>query len=101
MSIFKNRNNWRTAGTWILLMVLFMMQLLVYTWCRVQCVRVGYEISQESDNYQKLISIQNSLKIELERLKSPQRIASIAQYQLGMITPTSQQTRMIAVHETH
>ncbi len=101
MSIFKNGNNWRTTATWIFLMTLLVMQLLVYTWSRVQCVRVGYEISRETENYQKLTGIQNTLTIELERLKSPQRIASIAQYQFGMITPTSQQIRMIAVHETH
>ncbi|MFP4346707.1 MAG: septum formation initiator family protein [Thermodesulfobacteriota bacterium] len=101
MNIFKSGNNWRITGAWILLMTLFIMQLLVYTWTRVQCVQVGYEIAQETDTYQKLMGIQNTLKIELERLKSPQRIASIAQYQLGMITPTSQHIRMIAVHETH
>ena len=101
MGMFKSGNKWRTTGTWILLMALFIMQLLVYTWCRVQCVRVGYEIARESDNYQKLMGIQNTLKIELERLKSPQRIASIAQYQLGLISPASQQIRMIAVHETN
>lgn len=101
MSLFRNENNFRTAGTWILLMTLFVMQLLVYTWCRVQCVRVGYEIARETDDYQKLMGIQNTLKIELERLRSPQRIAGIAQYQLGLVTPASQQIRMIALHEAN
>jgi cell division protein FtsL len=36
--------------------------------------------------------MQDNLKIELARLKSPQRIAKIAREQLGLVRPTPQQT---------
>jgi len=84
-------NNNQKAVTWIIIMAVFIIQLLVYTWCRMQCVRTGYEISKETDNYHKQIAIQNTLKIELERLKSPERIARIAKYQLGLVTPDEHQ----------
>ncbi|WP_207688053.1 septum formation initiator family protein [Desulfonema limicola] len=77
-------------------MIIFILQLLVYTWCRMQCVRTGYEISIETEEYHKQISIQNTLKIELERLKSPERIARIAKYQLGLVTPGENQKINIA-----
>ena len=35
---------------------------------------------------------QNNLKIELARLKSPDRIAKIAKQQLGLIMPTTDKT---------
>jgi cell division protein FtsL len=38
-------------------------------------------------------AMQDNLKIEFARLKSPSRIAKIARTQLGLITPTS--TKMI------
>jgi cell division protein FtsL len=39
----------------------------------------------------QLAAMQDNLKIELARLKSPSRIATIAKTQLGLITPTSKQ----------
>jgi len=76
-------------------MTLFILELFFYTWCRVQTVRLGYEISSEMNQQQKLISYQNNLKIELARLKSPERIADIAREQLGMIMPTSEKTILL------
>lgn len=87
----RNHYNFSVAGLWIIFMLIFIVQLLVYTWCRVQCVNVGYEISRETDNRQQLLAIQNRLKIELERLRSPERIADIAVKRLGLITPDSRQ----------
>ncbi|MGE0086428.1 MAG: hypothetical protein AB7S75_18630 [Desulfococcaceae bacterium] len=83
--------NFRVAGMWIVFLIIFIAQLLVYTWCRMQCIHIGYEISMETDNWQQLLTIQNRLKIEMERLRSPERIADIAAKRLGMITPTSLQ----------
>jgi cell division protein FtsL len=39
--------------------------------------------------------MQDNLKIELARLKSPRRIARIARERLGLITPTPEQTILI------
>ena len=75
------------TGLWILIMVLLISELYSYTWCRIQCVKTGYQISKETDKNLKLIALQKNLKIEIARLKSPRRIAKIATQQLGLIMP--------------
>jgi cell division protein FtsL len=79
----------------IIFMTIFLGELLFFTWCRVQTIGTGYEISKETQRHQDLINFQNNLKIELARLKSPERIAKIAKNQLGLITPTPEQMIII------
>ena len=76
---------------WLVLMGLFIGELLFYTWSRVQCVQIKYDIAKETKRQRQLIALQDNLKIELANLKSPQRIATIARHQLGLITPTTKQ----------
>jgi cell division protein FtsL len=73
----------------------FMAELLFYTWSRVQCIQVRYEISELNAEQQRLVMLQENLKIELARLKAPQRIANIAKQQLGLVAPTSKQLIVI------
>ena len=91
----KNNGGIKITGVWIILMVLFIAELFIYTWCRVNCIGVGYEISKETKKQQELIALQNNLKIELASLKSPERIAKIAKDQLGLIVPSKGQTIII------
>ena len=84
----KSTRKLKTTIIWITLMTVFIAELLFYTWCRVQCVGVGYEISEATHNHQELITSQNSLKVELASLKSPERIEKIAS-KLGLIIPAS------------
>ena len=79
------------AAIWLMMMGLFIGELLFYTWCRVQCVQVKYAISQETERLQHLTTLRDNLKIELAHLKSPHRITTIAQEQLGLIKPRSKQ----------
>jgi cell division protein FtsL len=79
----------------IIFMTIFLGELLFFTWCRVQTIGTGYEISKETQRRQDLINFQNNLKIELARLKSPERIAKIAKNQLGLVTPTPEQMIII------
>lgn len=88
-----------TTGIWILIMSLFIGELLFYTWCRVQCIRTGYEITRETEKHEKLIKRQNNLKIEISRLKSPERIARIAKFELGLALPGPGQ--VIVVNEAN
>ncbi len=76
-------------------MGLFIAELLFYTWCRVQSIQVRYEISELGANQERMVRLQDNLKIELARLKSPQRIAKIAKQQLGLVAPTSKQLIII------
>jgi cell division protein FtsL len=76
-------------------MGLFIAELLFYTWSRVQCVQIRYEISDITANQKRLERLQDNLKIELARLKAPQRISKIAKEQLGLVAPTSKQLIVI------
>jgi len=79
------------AAIWISIMVIFIVELLFYTWCRVQCVQLGYAVSELTENQRRHQTMHNNLKIELARLKSPNRIVNIAKARLGLIMPTSEQ----------
>jgi cell division protein FtsL len=70
----------RSAMTlWVLLIVVFMAELLVYSWCRVQYVHTGYEITEARQKGQVLIALQDELKVEEAHLRSPERIRDIAE----------------------
>ncbi|MFC1859931.1 septum formation initiator family protein [Thermodesulfobacteriota bacterium] len=88
----KNLHNPKTIGIGVLILFIFVGELLFYTWSRVQCIQTGYEISSGKNRQQQLLTLQNNLKIELARLKSPQRIAKIARERLGLVMPSARQT---------
>jgi len=80
------------TGVWIAVMALFFMQGLFYVWCRVQCTNAGYAIEQEKNREETLLKVRRTLNIELARLKSPERIETIARTRLGLIMPDAQRT---------
>ena len=80
---------------YLALMAVFISELLFYTWCRVQCVQIRYDISDQISEQVNLEALRNNLKIELARLKSPKRISKIARERLGLIMPTSKQTMVL------
>ena len=87
----KQRNP-KVTIAWLVVMFAFIAELLFYTWCRVQYVQVQYEIQEYTTRIRKLSAMQDNLKIELARLKSPQRISKIAREQLGLVRPSPKQT---------
>ncbi len=94
----KSRKNPRTlkeTGIWIILMFFFISELFLYTWSRVQCVRIGYEISKVAIRQKEFVALQNNLNLELASLKSPARIAEIAKIRFGLKMPTSEQMIII------
>ena len=90
----KQRNP-KATFIFLCLMLFFIAELLFYTWCRVQSVRIKYEITEQTAHIRQLSTMQDNLKIEFARLKSPSRIAKIARTQLGLITPSSKQMILI------
>ena len=86
-------SKWVSLG--IVLMVVFIGELLAYTWCRVQYIGAGYDISQAVSEHQQLSTVQKKLQIELARLKSPERLAKIASRYMGLNMPTSKQMMVI------
>lgn len=80
---------------WLAIMLVFIVELFAYTWSRVQCVRMGYEIATQSRSYEQQRTIRKNLAIELARLKAPKRIEALGR-QLGLTPPA---TRQIVVME--
>ena len=88
----RKQRNPKVTIAWIVLLIAFISELGFFAWCRVQYVGVKYVIQEQTTRNRKLLAMQDNLKIELRRLKSPRRISKIAREQLGLITPTPQQT---------
>lgn len=85
-----------SAGfVWLLVLLMFIGEMFFYAWCRVQCVQIGIAISQENHKQHELSTRQNSLNIELARLKSPENISRIARQKLDMQLPEPQQIVMV------
>jgi cell division protein FtsL len=76
---------------WLMILLFFLSEIFFYTWCRVQCTHIGYEIADIVKEHEQLLADQIQLKIEMERLKSPKRIEKIAREKFGLIPPTPQQ----------
>jgi len=87
----RKQRNPKVTAIFLCLMFVFIAELFFYTWCRVQSVRIKYEITGQTARIGQLSAMQDNLEIEIARLKSPSRIAKIAKMQLGLITPTSKQ----------
>ncbi|MEW5908694.1 MAG: hypothetical protein AB1659_02710 [Thermodesulfobacteriota bacterium] len=77
--------------TWASILFVFMAELFFYTWCGVQSVKFGYDISKIAARQKELLKLQKNLTIELARLKSPQRITETAQSRFGLIVPAPEQ----------
>lgn len=81
----------RISALSVFLLLMVLAELFFYTWCRVQCVQTGYAIANESRKQEELRVMQNSLKIELARLKAPEMISRIARDRLSLAAPEPQQ----------
>ena len=91
----KNNSDRRMTWTWVMVLFLFIAELLFSAYCRVQCVQVGIAISSERNKQKELTALQNSLKIELARLKAPERISIIARGKLGLGMPDPAQIVLV------
>ncbi len=77
----------RHIGYSVVLMLLFLVEFFTRTWCGVQCIRTGYDISQATLKQQELIDLGKNLEIELGRLKSPQVLGGMAREKLNLTIP--------------
>ncbi|RTZ96577.1 MAG: hypothetical protein DSY90_10055 [Deltaproteobacteria bacterium] len=89
-----NRKKPRRVGTWIVLLIICVAELFAYTWCRVQHVRTGYEITKITARTRQLNEERNRLITEMAQLKSLARMTKIA-HELGLKQPDPAQVRVI------
>jgi len=84
-----------SIGIGVVLLFILMGEFLFYTWCRVQCVRSGYRITEAKKRNKELVNLQKNLQVELAGLKSPDRIGRIAREKLGLVMPEPKQIIVI------
>ncbi len=89
------KRNPKLFVAYLVLLVVFIAELFFIAWCGTQSRKIESEIIAQTKKTARLSDIQDKLKIELARLKSPRRIAKIAKERLGLITPTPNQTIVI------
>lgn len=75
----------------IMLMTIFIGELLVYTWSRVQYTQAGYDISRAVREQERLRAVKEELELERARLLSPERLTRIAETSMGLSRPTNRQ----------
>jgi len=87
-----DKNRPKLTPLWLGLLSIFITGLLLYTYCRIECVKIGYELSEEKARYMKLDTRRSELTIELNTLKSHEQIEQqIARHKLGLKMPTPKQ----------
>lgn len=84
-----------TGLLWVVLLTLFMGELLLYTWCRMECVQIGIAITTESHRQEELQLLRNSLRIELAHLKAPESISRVARERLALAMPEPEQIVLV------
>ena len=76
------------TGKWVLLAAMAVSLSLLYVWQHVQLVRTGYAIKKIEREVVEWQKNNETLKLENERLKNPQRIEQVlAQNNLGLVFP--------------
>jgi len=74
---------------------IFIVEFFLKTWCGVQRIQTGYEITDAMNKQQNLMNMQKKLKIELVHLLSPQVLMKIAKEKFKLAIPEPDQVIVI------
>ncbi len=80
---------------WVVILSFFVGELFFYTWCRVQSMKVSYEISKAMALRKELAKLEKDLTIELAHLRSPRRLTRMARKRFGLQMPMPEQVVML------
>ncbi len=64
--------------------------MFAYVWSRLTYVDMGYEISRHNELRAAELETNKRLRVELGKLKSPERIERIARKEFGLTYPTGE-----------
>lgn len=79
----------------LVLLLVFLFEFFLRTWCGVQCTRTGYRINESLERQEELLDIRKNLETELARLKSPRTLGILAEKRLELSTPDPEQIVVI------
>ena len=80
----RHRDMWRTAT----LSVFLVGVLLFWAWQHFELLRHGYRVEQMQRERAAETEVNRHLRLEIDTLKSPQRIEKLATEQLQLVAPT-------------
>jgi cell division protein FtsL len=63
------------------------MAALAHVWVRLQVVRLGYQISMETEKEKELLQRHRKLQVEKALLRSPERLERLASEKLRLTMP--------------
>jgi len=75
---------WKTTG----LAALVVIALMFWTWQHFELVRHGYRLEELQKQQSVEEDIARHLRLEIETLRSPKRIETLARGQLNLVTPS-------------
>jgi cell division protein FtsL len=67
--------------------VFFTSAALAHVWVRLQVVRIGYQISHETEREKRLLQTHRKLQVERALLRSPERLERLARERLNLTMP--------------
>lgn len=79
----RHREMWRSASIGVFLVVV----LLFTVWQQFELIRYGYRMEQMQQQRADEEEIQRHLRLEIEALRSPDRIEQVATKELQMVAP--------------
>lgn len=94
----KKQKKTRSSGfplVWMVVLIVFFAEIFLYAWCRVHCVGLRYEIGRAEKKAAALESQKKDLRIQMAELRSPARIMAVAEEELGMTMPRTDQIVVI------
>jgi len=68
---------------------------LLHVWTRLEVIRIGYALSQQSRLHQALVQHNQRLRLELATRKDPATIEKIARERLQMVPPDPSAIRVL------
>lgn len=68
---------------------------LLHVWTRLEVIRIGYELSQQSRLHQALVQHNQRLRLELATRKDPATVERIARERLQMVPPDPSAIRVL------
>lgn len=82
---------WKTTG----LAVLVVIALMFWTWQHFELVRHGYRLEELQKQQAVEEDIARHLRLEIETLRSPKRIETLARGRLNLVTPSREDAVVI------
>ena len=87
----RQRELWRSGVVGVCLVAV----LLFSAWQHFELLRHGYEIEQMEQDRARELELNRHLRLEIETLRSPRRIARIATEELNLVAPTPAEAQVI------